>query len=216
MGEQLAEFVEALDRGRVGSVALVVPSLPIWSLPAYELALMTANRAAAHGREVDRDVDHARGRAACGAGCERERGGRARCCPRQASRRITSANCQIREPGKIDLYPLRRSFSVDRIIALPELYAPAVPGVPTSAERGFVTVDQYGAVHGLKRVYAAGDLIDSPVKHAGLSADQADVVAGAIAALAGAPHRAAAAAPGVARAVARRRRAAVHPLADGR
>jgi hypothetical protein len=50
-----------------------------------------------------------------------------------------------------------------------------------------VTVDQYGAVHGLERVYAAGDLIDSPVKHAGLSADQADVVAGAIAALAGTP-----------------------------
>jgi len=186
LGEQLAEFVDALDRGLVNSVALVVPSLPIWSLPAYELALMTANRAAAQGREVavllitPEDAPLA----ALGVNASAEVG---RLLSEAGVTTITSANSQIREPGKIDLYPLRRSFSVDRIIALPELYAPAVPGVPTSAERGFVTVDQYGAVHGLKRVYAAGDLIDSPVKHAGLSADQADVVAGAIAALAGAP-----------------------------
>lgn len=59
--------------------------------------------------------------------------------------------------------------------------------MPTSAERGFVTVDGHGAVHGLKRVYAAGDITETPVKHGGLSADQADVAAQAIAALAGAP-----------------------------
>jgi sulfide:quinone oxidoreductase len=186
LGEQLAEFVEALDRGLVGSVAFVVPSLPIWSLPAYELALMTANRAAAQGREVTvllitpEDAPLA----ARGVNASAEVG---RLLSEAGVTTITSANCQIREPGKIDLYPLRRSFIVDRIIALPELYAPAVPGVPTSAERGFVTVDQYGAVHGLRRVYAAGDLTDSPIKHAGLSADQADVAAEAIAALAGAP-----------------------------
>ncbi len=100
---------------------------------------------------------------------------------------ITSATCQIREHGRIDLYPLRSSILVDQIIALPELYAPSLPGVPTSAERGFVTIDSHGAVHGLTRVYAAGDITDTPVKHGGLSADQADVAAHTIAALAGAP-----------------------------
>ena len=37
---------------RCTRVAFVVPSLPIWSLPAYELALMTATRAAALGHQV--------------------------------------------------------------------------------------------------------------------------------------------------------------------
>jgi sulfide:quinone oxidoreductase len=186
LGEQLADFVSAIDAGTLRSVAFVVPSLPIWSLPAYELALMTANRATTQGRDVgvllitpeDSPL------AALGVNASTEVG---ELLAGAGITTITSANCQIREPGKIDLYPLRRSITVDQIIALPELYAPALPGVPTSAERGFVTVDQYGRVHGLKRVYAAGDITDTPVKHGGLSSEQADVAARAIAALAGAP-----------------------------
>jgi sulfide:quinone oxidoreductase len=186
LSEQLADFVESIDRGQLRSVAFVVPSLPIWSLPAYELALMTAKRATARDRDVgvllitpeDSPL------AALGVNASTEVGD---LLAEAGITTITSANCQIREPGRIDLYPLRRSIKVDQIIALPELYAPALPGVPTSAERGFVTVDQYGRVHGLKRVYAAGDITDTPVKHGGLSAEQADVAAQAIAALAGAP-----------------------------
>ena len=186
MGEQLADFVNALDAGSVRSVAFVIPSLPIWSLPAYELALMTVGRARSLGHEVmvilitPEDAPLA----ALGVNASGEVG---RLLTEAGVTTITSANCQIREPGSIELYPLRHSLTVDRIIALPELYAPAVPGVPTSAERGFVTVDQHGAVHGLRRVFAAGDITDTPVKHGGLAADQADVAAQAIAALAGAP-----------------------------
>ncbi len=184
--EQLAGFVEALDRGRLKRVAFVVPSLPIWSLPAYELALMTANRSSAHGNDVavllvtpeDSPLS------ALGINASSEVG---ELLGRAGITTITSATCQIREHGRIDLYPLRSSILVDQIIALPELYAPSLPGVPTSAERGFVTIDSHGAVHGLTRVYAAGDITDTPIKHGGLSADQADVAAHAIAALAGAP-----------------------------
>jgi sulfide:quinone oxidoreductase len=42
-------------------------------------------------------------------------------------------------------------------------------------------------VRGLERVYAAGDGTDFPVKHGGVAAQQADVAAEAIAALAGEP-----------------------------
>jgi sulfide:quinone oxidoreductase len=186
LGEQLASFVARIDEGSIGSVAFVVPSLPIWSLPAYELALMTANRAHTGGHRITvmlitpEDAPLA----ALGVNASAEVG---RLLAQANVTTVTSANCQIREPGKIEIYPLRRSFEVDEIIALPELYAPAVPGVPTSAERGFITIDQYGAVRGLRRVYAAGDITDTPVKHGGLSAEQADVAAQAIAALAGAP-----------------------------
>lgn len=186
ISEQLAAFVSAIDRGTVRRVAFVVPSLPIWSLPAYELALMTASRAAANDQELEvlLVTPEDQPLAALGVNASAEV---ADMLAEAGITTITSASCQIREPGRIDVYPLRSSIHVDQIIALPEIYAPSLPGVPTSAERGFVTTDSHGAVHGLARVYAAGDITDSPVKHGGLSADQADVAAHAIAALAGAP-----------------------------
>jgi sulfide:quinone oxidoreductase len=184
--EQLAGFVRSIDAGKLGTVAFVVPSLPIWSLPAYELALMTAHRARDRGHDLgvllvtpeDSPL------AALGVNASAEV---AELLAESGITTITSASCQIREPGRIDLYPLRSSIAVDQIISLPELYAPSLPGVPTSAERGFVTIDAHGSVHGLPCVYAAGDITDTPVKHGGLSADQADIAAQAIAALAGAP-----------------------------
>ncbi len=182
--EQLGDLVAELEAGALGSVAIVVPSLPIWSLPAYELALMTARRARAAGREVPvllvTPEDSPLSALGMSASAEV-----AELLAQSGITTITSASCQIREPGRIDLYPLRSSILVDRIISLPELYAPSLPGVPTSAERGFVTVDSHGAVHGLVCVYAAGDITDTPVRHGGLAADQADVAAQAIAALAG-------------------------------
>ena len=45
--------------------------------------------------------------------------------------------------------------------------------------------DAFGAVHGLDGVYAAGDATSYPIKHGGIAAQQADVVAATIAARAG-------------------------------
>jgi sulfide:quinone oxidoreductase len=184
--DQLADFVASIETGKLKSVAFVVPSLPIWSLPAYELALMTANRAHARGHDISvlLITPEDSPLAALGINASAEV---AELLGESGITTITSATCQIRERGRIDVYPLRSSILVDQIISLPELYAPSLPGVPTSAERGFVTVDSHGAVHGLACVYAAGDITDTPVKHTGLSADQADVAAQAIAALAGSP-----------------------------
>jgi sulfide:quinone oxidoreductase len=186
LGEQLAGFVASIDSGKLKSVAFVVPSLPIWSLPAYELALMTANRSRERGHDIGvllvTPEDSPLSALGINASAEV-----AELLSASGITTITSGTCQVREHGRIDVYPLRSSIMVDQVIALPELYAPSLPGVPTSAERGFVTIDPHGAVHGLDRVYAAGDITDTPVKHSGISADQADVAAQAIAALAGAP-----------------------------
>jgi sulfide:quinone oxidoreductase len=78
-----------------------------------------------------------------------------------------------------------RRLRVDRVIALPELYGPPVRGIPLG-EHGFVRVDPHGRVPGVEHVYAAGDATDFPVKYGGIAAQQADVVAQSIAALAGA------------------------------
>jgi sulfide:quinone oxidoreductase len=74
---------------------------------------------------------------------------------------------------------------VDRIVALPELYGPSVPGV-TSGSEGFIPVDEFGRARHLESVYAAGDATDFPVKHGGVAAQQAELAATSIAALAGA------------------------------
>jgi sulfide:quinone oxidoreductase len=74
----------------------------------------------------------------------------------------------------------------DRIVALPELFGPAVRGLP-AGEHGFIPVDEHCRVRGVERVWAAGDAIDFAVKHGGIASQQADAAAEAIAALAGAP-----------------------------
>jgi sulfide:quinone oxidoreductase len=71
------------------------------------------------------------------------------------------------------------------VIALPQLFGPAVRGLPGD-EHGFIPVDPYGQVLGVPGVYAAGDATDYPIKHGGLAAQQADTVARSIAARAGA------------------------------
>ena len=81
--------------------------------------------------------------------------------------------------------PGARRLQFDRIVALPELEGPSVPGLP-EAEDGFVPIDEHCQVRGVERVWAAGDAADFPVKHGGLAAQQADAAAKAIAALAGA------------------------------
>src|SRR5207244_5225616 len=77
------------------------------------------------------------------------------------------------------------NINVDRVVALPELVGEPIPGVPHD-EKGFIPVDQHGAVRGLPDVYAAGDGIAYPVKQGGLATQQADAAAEAIAATLGA------------------------------
>ena len=81
--------------------------------------------------------------------------------------------------------PGPRRIAAKRAIALPELYGPSVRGLP-AAEHGFLAIDDHCRLRDAGPVFAAGDAIDFPVKHGGLSTQQADAAAEAIAALAGA------------------------------
>jgi sulfide:quinone oxidoreductase len=100
---------------------------------------------------------------------------------------ITSAHPETPGPGEVVIHPGGRSLHVDRVIALPELFGPPVPGVPNRDGHGFIAVDPHGRVPGLDGVFAAGDATTFPIKHGGIAAQQADVAAEAIAALAGVP-----------------------------
>ena len=63
-----------------------------------------------------------------------------------------------------------------RAVTIPVLEGRRIPGVPTDA-RGFVPVDEHGAVIGLPDVWAVGDATTFPLKQGGLAAQQADAAA---------------------------------------
>ncbi len=176
-----------LERGAVRRLAFAVPHGVGWPLPIYELALMTAAHLASAGvsgvdiaivtpeREplgIFGPASSERVRAlADGAGIQL----------------LTSSAPSSIEPGRLilmngDVVP------ADRVVALPALDVPPIPGVP-QGPRGFIPTDPSFLVDGLERVYAAGDATWYPIKQGGLAAQQADVVATAIAAATGEPVR---------------------------
>ncbi len=186
MADQLKGLLDAIDRGLVRSTAFIVPSQPSWPLPIYELALLTAERAAHHGVDLKITLVTPEDAplAVLGEAASRAI---AQLLEDQHIEVLSAQHCQVHEPGFVTLHPSTTELRVDGVVALPELYGPSTPGIPTTALRGFLSVDRHCAVRGIPRVYAAGDATDRPIKHGSIAAQQADAAAGAIAHLAGAP-----------------------------
>jgi len=201
MDETLHGIIQDLEGGYIGSLAFVAPGRMSWPLPLYELALMSAGRAYDTGVEVAVTLitPEERPLAIFGANAS---SAVEELLERAKIHTICSAFAEIPEPGEVVVRPGERHLHMDRVIALPELYGPPVRGVPLS-EHGFLRVDPHGRVAGvagdlagdrtgdrtgdLAGVYAAGDCTEFPIKHGGVASQQADAVAQAIAADAGAP-----------------------------
>lgn len=180
----LRGLLDDLVTGRATSVALALPSDRMWPLPLYELALMTA----AHLNEHDAgDVKVTLvtpedeplslfGPAAADA-----------VSPLLAARGVAvrTASLPALVRGRVLLLAGGAEMCVDRVITLPVLEGPRLPGLPHD-QHGFIPVDRFGRVSGIEHVFAAGDVTTFPLKQGGLAAQQADAVAGTIAALAGA------------------------------
>jgi sulfide:quinone oxidoreductase len=185
MDEVLHGIVQDVEGGYIRSIAFVSPSRLGWPLPLYELALLTARRAFEMGVRVDvtvvtpeegpLSVFGAHASDAIGA-----------LLGEVGIVAITCTDVQVPEPGRVLLQPADRELAVDRVVALPELFGPAVRGLP-AGEHGFIPIDPHCQVVDVQRVYAAGDATDYAIKFGGIAAQQADVAAEAIAALAGAP-----------------------------
>ncbi len=184
MDELLHGIIQDVEGGYVHSLAFVAPARMAWPFPLYELALMTANRA--YDMNVSTTITVVTpedaplaifGEAASHAVTELLEGAGVSV--------IASAYAQVAEPGKVTIHPGDRTLEADRVIALPELFGPAVRGLP-AAEHGFIPIDPHCQVRGVERVYAAGDATDFAIKQGGLAAQQADAAAQSIAALAGA------------------------------
>ncbi len=180
-GELMRALLADLGRGAARRVAFVAPSLAGWSLPLYELALMTGRIAS--GAELFLVTPQERPLAVFG---ERAADEVAALLAAVGVEFIGSTYPDV-QPGEVLLDQARRSLDVDRVVALPLIRGPKLEGVPVEPDYGFIPVDPHGRVKGLNDVYAAGDATDFPIKQGGLATQQADAVAEDIAARVGAP-----------------------------
>jgi len=182
--QSLHWIVRELEERTIRRAAFVVPSGRAWPLPLYELALMTAARVRDMGVEdaeltlVSPEPEplalfHGAGSAAV-----------ARLLREAGIVFVPGSYAHDYDGRALTLTPGERSLPADRVVALPVLRGPAIPGLPTDAE-GFVHVDERGRVPGIEGVYAIGDATTFAIKQGGVAAQQADVVAALVARAAG-------------------------------
>ena len=175
--------MQDVEEGYTTQIAFVAPAQAFWPLPLYELALMTAARAYDMNATADIRVisPESAPLALFGSGISDE-----------LSRLLRDAGITFRgssfaslSHGELALAPGGERLRPGRVVALPVLEGPQIPGLPADPH-GFIAVGEHGAVLGTDGVYAAGDATSYPIKHGGIAAQQADVAAAAIAAAAGA------------------------------
>jgi len=177
------EAIEDLAPGRRHAIAFVATAAVAWTLPLYELALLTAERARDRGLDVAIELVTREDRPLGVFGVEASA---------EVERRLAAAGIHLRTgafaeevaDGKLYL-ELEGPLDADLVIALPRLRGPAIAGLPHD-DQGFVPIDAYCRVRGVDRVWAVGDMTARPLKQGGLAAQQADVAAADIAARAGA------------------------------
>jgi sulfide:quinone oxidoreductase len=173
------DAIEALAPGRRHAIAFVAPAGVAWTLPLYELALLTADYGRRRGLDLQLDVV-TRESAPLGVfGTEASAA---------VTERLAVAGVRVRtgsfaeEHAEGELFlELEGPLEADLVVALPRLRGPGLPGLPHDAD-GFVPVDRYARVRGVERVWAVGDMTSWPMKQGGLAAQQADVAAADIAA----------------------------------
>jgi sulfide:quinone oxidoreductase len=185
LDEQLHGLIQDVEEGYVHKLAFISPTPMPWPLPLYELALMTARRA--YDMNVDMSVTLATPEdAPLAVFGSKASEAVEKLLVDNGILFIPSAHCETPAAGRVSINPGGRELIVDRVVALPQLFGPSLPGVPLHAHNGFVPIDAHCKVTGMERVYAAGDATDFPIKFGGIAAQQADTAAEAIAALAGA------------------------------
>jgi sulfide:quinone oxidoreductase len=180
---QVGDVLADLRAGRLRHVVFTMCSGPSWVLPLYELALRGATELEKAGNGDGRVTVVTPEDAPLNA-FGRSVGERMRALLAERGVGLVSAHPIRFDRGRLRAAP-GKEIEADAVIALPRFEGRRIGGIPHDRE-GFVTVDEHGAVIGLNRVYAAGDVTAFPIKQGGIASQQADTVAEAIAAATGA------------------------------
>lgn len=182
--ERVSALLEEYDRGRLRRLVFAVPSSSAWTLPVYELALLTANELRVRGAP-DAEIVIVTPEPAPLSLFGRRASDEVAELLRTASISVkTSTHPRRFEAGVLHAVP-ESAIRADRVIALPRLVGNRFGGLPSDHD-GFIPTDAHGQVKGLEDVYAAGDVTSFPVKQGGIACQQADAAAESIAARLGA------------------------------
>ena len=178
-GKLLAE----LGAGKVDRLVFAVPGGVTWPLPLYELALMTATFAEERETAADLMLVTPEDAPLAIFGNDASAAVAAMLAQRGVTVRTGTYPLAVDE-GQLEVSP-GEAIAADRVVALARIDGAPIAGLPHD-RHGFIPTDAHGRVDGVADVYAAGDVTAFPVKQGGLAAAQADAVAAAIAAGAGA------------------------------
>jgi sulfide:quinone oxidoreductase len=183
--DTLGGLMQDFEQGYSRRLAVVVPSGAVWPLRAYELALIITRDANDMGVDVQTTIITPQPSPLAILG------------PRPlelVSKELEQMGVSVRSAADVDveqqnsvvvvLRPSGERLEVDRVLALPVLHGRRVAGVPADAN-GFMEVDGHCRVHDLEHVWAVGDGTAFALKSGGFAAEQADVAAEDIAAVAG-------------------------------
>src|SRR4051812_31302290 len=131
----LERLREEIGRGEVRSVAFVAPTTTGWLLPLYEAALLTARMDARVSLVTAEEAPLAVFGAAASAAVAREL---------QAAGVAFAGGRQATVAGGAVVIPGAPPIAADRIVSLPLLRGPRIPGVPETGLYGLIPVDAYG------------------------------------------------------------------------
>ncbi len=175
-----AKVVRRLREGELRRVAFAIPGAVSWSLPIYELALMTQADLAGAGIEDVKLTVVCPERQPLAVFGDRVARHVHELLSDSGIEVITGVRPVEFESGLLHIAG-HEPIAADAVISGPRLEGRRVTGVPCD-EFGFVPVDVHNRVVGVEGIFAAGDVTSFPVKQGGLAAQQADAVAEAIAA----------------------------------
>jgi len=177
-------LLERLDRGAIADVAFAVPRMVKWTLPIFELAMLTSTWLAERGRAdaglsvITHERDPLEVLGPTVSGDVR------RVLDARGVEVVTGAGVVRFDQGRL-VCEGGRDIRVDEVVSLPGLMVPEIPGIP-QGRYGFIGCDAEMRVDGLERVWSAGDSTWFPVKQGGLAAQQAEIAAAGILRAAGA------------------------------
>jgi sulfide:quinone oxidoreductase len=187
--DRMRALLAELDRGEVTSLAFAVPWGATWSLPAYELALMTAaylQASGKHGVEVGVVSPELEPLQLFGNGASDA----VRALLDDAGVGFVGGAYSVEHVKGNLVFLSGEALPAQRVVALPRLRGQRIDGIPQTLE-GFLDTDEHCCVQGADAVFAAGDVTSFPIKQGGIAAQQAVAAAEALAVMAGAslvPH----------------------------
>lgn len=182
--ERIALLLEEYDRRRLRRLVFAVPSSSAWTLPVYELALLTANELRARGITGAELLIVTPEPTPLNLFGQRASEEVAMLLQRSGISVKTATHPRRFESGILHAVP-ESAIRTDRVIALPRLVGHRFGGLPSDHD-GFIPTDEHSRVEGVEDIYVAGDSTTFPIKQGGIACQQADTAAEAIAAHVGA------------------------------